>query len=72
MPRYDAESKAQLLFQLSEEINSRLPEERARELNGFIRFYYASASPVDFCEWRLDDLYGSTVACWQFLQQRKP
>lgn len=72
MSRYDAESKAQLLFQLSEEITCRLPEERARELNSFVRFYYASASPVDICEWRLDDLYGSTIACWQFLQQRKP
>lgn len=72
MPRYDAESKAQLLVQLREEIHNRLPAERADELNTFVDFYFATASPGDFCEWRLDDLYGSTVACWQFLQRRKP
>ncbi len=72
MPRYDSESKAQLLAQLREEIDERLPQAKAEELNTFASTYYSSASPADICEWRLDDLYGSTVACWQFLQQRKP
>lgn len=72
MSRYNSESKAQLLFRLSEEIAKRLPEARAQELNGFAAFYYSTASPSDICEWRLDDLYGSTLACWQFLQQRRP
>ncbi|MGB0466559.1 MAG: NAD-glutamate dehydrogenase [Pontibacterium sp.] len=72
MPRFNHENKAQLLFQLNEEIYNRLPDSRARELDTFAALYYRSASPADLCEWHLDDLYGATVACWQFLQRRKP
>lgn len=70
MSQYTQEDKNALLSALHTEIDQRLPGTRARVLNEFAERYYASASPADLCEWQLEDLYGSTLACWQFLQQR--
>ena len=70
MIKYGHEDKSGMLDALHREITERLPTERADVLNEFAALYYASASSVDLKEWKLEDLYGSTLACWQFLQQR--
>ncbi|WP_027857208.1 NAD-glutamate dehydrogenase [Marinobacterium jannaschii] len=72
MYQYRSESKEALLAQLDEMIGERLPEERAAVLKRFASIYYRSAAAEDLAQWRLDDLYGSTLACWQFLQRRDP
>ncbi|NVK41983.1 MAG: NAD-glutamate dehydrogenase [Oceanospirillaceae bacterium] len=57
------------LSSLYAELRSRQPSSRSAQLVEFACRFYASASQTDLQEWRLDDLYGATVACWQFLQE---
>jgi len=72
MQHYKSAHKEALLQQLFEEIEKRLPVGRARELIDFARHCLASSSAFDLEEWRLEDLYGSVLAFWQFVQQREP
>ncbi|MFW1676167.1 NAD-glutamate dehydrogenase [Pontibacter sp. JAM-7] len=62
--------KQGLLESLTNEIQRRLPEERSTQLCEFANIYYATAALGDLLEWNLDDLYGSTLLCWEFLQRR--
>ncbi|WP_420598468.1 NAD-glutamate dehydrogenase [Neptuniibacter sp.] len=71
MVHYSLDDKDNILASLCQQIKDNLPEQRAKELIGFAEVYYASASVADLMEWNLEDLYGSTLACWQFIQQRK-
>ncbi|WP_299181837.1 NAD-glutamate dehydrogenase [uncultured Neptuniibacter sp.] len=71
MERYGLDEKENLLTSLCQELTNRLPEKRAAALTEFATFYYSSVSVTDLMEWKLEDLYGSTLACWQFIQQRK-
>ena len=71
MVHYSLDDKDNILASLCQQIKTNLPENRATELIGFAEVYYASASVSDLMEWNLEDLYGSTLACWQFIQQRK-
>ncbi|PIE24235.1 MAG: NAD-glutamate dehydrogenase [Neptuniibacter caesariensis] len=67
----DQDEKHNLLSALCHQLKSRLPKSRADALVDFASLYYASAPENDLLEWNLEDLYGSTLACWQFIQQRK-
>lgn len=71
MEHYGHEEKQSFLKALCKELGDKLPEERASTLIEFANLYYASASAGDLLEWKLEDLYGSTLACWQFIQERK-
>jgi len=64
--------KQSLLVNLKTEIERRLPPERQQQIIDFANIYYATAAVADLLEWNLDDLYGSTLLCWEFLQHRKP
>ncbi|WP_188860353.1 NAD-glutamate dehydrogenase [Marinobacterium nitratireducens] len=61
----DSERQLSLLYQT---LRSRQPASARSRLVEFAQLFYASASQTDLREWRLDDLYGATVACWRFLQ----
>jgi len=71
MIRKSIESKDVLLNRLYEEMRNRLEVTEADELIAFASNYYATLSQSDLAEWRLQDLYGSTLACWLFIQQYK-
>ncbi|WP_339892311.1 NAD-glutamate dehydrogenase [Neptuniibacter pectenicola] len=71
MDNYRVDEKDKLLELLCGEIKNRLIAERAGDLIEFAKLYYSSASLIDLKEWKLEDLYGSTLACWQFIQVRK-
>jgi len=71
MDNYRVDEKEKLLALLCEEIEQRLIAEQAGDLIEFAKLYYSSASLIDLNEWKLEDLYGSTLACWQFIQCRK-
>jgi glutamate dehydrogenase len=70
MDSFGLEEKENILSLLCQEIEKRLAAERAEDLIQFAQLYYSSASLVDLKEWKLEDLYGSTLACWQFIQVR--
>ncbi len=70
MPRRAAENKAELLKQLKTMVAERLSEKRSEPLVRFIEGYFAHAAETDLLQWRLDDLYGATLAAWQFMQER--
>src|SRR5690554_2459956 len=70
MSRQRADSKTELLQQLKATIIQRLPRERAEPLDSFVDHFFAHAADQDLGNWRLDDLYGATLAVWHFLQQR--
>ncbi len=60
-----------LLEPLYDELKRRLPEIDAERVHQFARIYYASVSAEELAERRLDDLYGATLECWQFMQIRE-
>jgi len=70
MSRQRADSKTELMQQLKATIRQRLPKERAAPLGSFVDHFFAHAADQDLGSWRLDDLYGATLAVWHFLQQR--
>jgi len=70
MSRQRADSKTELMQQLKSTIRQRLPKERAAPLGSFVDHFFAHAADQDLGSWRLDDLYGATLAVWHFLQQR--
>jgi glutamate dehydrogenase len=70
MSRRAAENKTELLKQLQALVKERLPEKRSEPLSRFIQGYFAHAAETDLMQWRLDDLYGATLAAWQFMQDR--
>ena len=70
MSRQRADSKTELIQQLKATIRQRLPQERAEPLDSFVNHFFAHAADKDLSSWRLDDLYGATLAAWQFMQQR--
>lgn len=70
MNNYRVDDKENLLALLCEEIEKRLIAEQAEGLIEFAKLYYSSAPLIDLNEWKLEDLYGSTLACWQFIQCR--
>jgi len=72
MDSFAQDEKTNLLAALCQELTKRLPANKADAVIEFATLYYSSASLADLLEWNLEDLYGSTIACWQFLQQRKP
>ncbi|WP_210394607.1 NAD-glutamate dehydrogenase [Motiliproteus sediminis] len=62
--------KQKLLSKLSELFTTKLETQIAEELSRFARLYY-HVTPVDeLAERRLENLYGATLSCWHFLQQR--
>jgi glutamate dehydrogenase len=70
MSRQRADSKTELIEQLKARIIQRLPKERAEPLHCFVDHFFAHVADRDLSNWRLDDLYGASLAVWHFLQQR--
>ncbi len=70
MSRRAVENKSELLQQLKTMVTERLPKKRSEPLIRFIEGYFAHAAASDLLQWRLDDLYGATLAVWQFMQDR--
>ncbi|MGO2502072.1 MAG: NAD-glutamate dehydrogenase, partial [Cobetia marina] len=62
------DGKQEFLAQLQEQLDKRLPKDKVQEIAAFARDYHATASFEDMAERKLDDLYGSTLAVWHFLQ----
>ncbi|WP_445157122.1 NAD-glutamate dehydrogenase [Halomonas sp. E14] len=58
-----------ILKQLRERLDSRLPKERADEVEAFACNFYATVPLEDLADRRLDDLYGATLSVWHFIQQ---
>lgn len=65
-----ADSKTEIMHQLKATIRQRLPKDRAMPLVRFADHFFANVATQDLASWRLDDLYGATLAVWNFLQQR--
>ncbi|PSL13236.1 glutamate dehydrogenase (NAD) [Marinobacterium halophilum] len=70
MSRRAVENKMEMLNQLKEMVLSRLPQKRAEPLLRFIDGYFPHAAETDLLQWRVDDLYGATMAAWQFMQEK--
>ncbi|WP_404325308.1 NAD-glutamate dehydrogenase [Cobetia sp. UIB-001] len=62
------DGKQEFLAQLEEQLDKRLPKDKVDVIAAFARDYHATASFEDMAERKLDDLYGSTLAVWHFLQ----
>ncbi|MBA4502070.1 NAD-glutamate dehydrogenase [Marinobacterium marinum] len=72
MFRQAAENKSEMLTQLNSMMAERLPRKRSEPLLQFSAEYFAHVAEDDLLQWRLDDLYGATLAAWQFMQERPP
>ncbi len=58
-----------LLSPLTDLLHQRLPGELASRVDQFAQHYYLTATPEELSERSLDNLYGATLSCWQFLQE---
>ncbi|MFC0268321.1 NAD-glutamate dehydrogenase [Kushneria aurantia] len=65
------DSKEAFFTALEERFRERLSAEQAEAVSAFARHYYAATSHEDLQERRLEDIYGSTLSTWFFLQQRE-
>ena len=57
-----------LLSPLTELFQQRLSAEMATQVTDFAGHYYQTATHEELSERSLDNLYGATLSCWQFLQ----
>ncbi|WP_286238141.1 NAD-glutamate dehydrogenase [Neptuniibacter halophilus] len=63
---------SELLSPLYEMFQQRLPADVATQVTDFSRHYFQTATPEELAERSVDNLYGSTLSCWQFLEQFEP
>src|SRR3712207_1901553 len=64
--------KDELLDKVVERIREQMPEERAAQVEEFVRQYYAWIPDEDLAERPPIDVYGAAVAHWTFAYQRTP
>lgn len=57
-----------LLLPLIELFQQRLSADMATQVTDFSKHYYHTATHEEIAERSLDNLYGATLSCWQFLQ----
>nr|WP_320137061.1 NAD-glutamate dehydrogenase [uncultured Amphritea sp.] len=60
--------KSVLLTPLNDLVIEKLPAEMASTAVNFAHYYYQTSTYDEIKERSLDNLYGSTISCWQFLQ----
>src|SRR5215204_3669688 len=65
-------AKDKLLDKVVERIREQLPQDRAPQIEEFVRRYYDWIPVEDLAERSPVDLYGAAVAHWNFAQQREP
>ncbi|GGK62920.1 NAD-glutamate dehydrogenase [Amphritea balenae] len=58
-----------LLSPLTDLLHQRLPADLAERVNTFAGYYYQTATREELSERSLENLYGATMSCWQFLQE---
>jgi glutamate dehydrogenase len=63
------ETRTAILATLSRRIKTRLQGKRAVQVQAFADHFYATLADEDIFNWRSDDLYGSTLYAWEFLQE---
>jgi len=61
-----------LLLPLIEQFQQRLSAEMATQVTDFSKHFYRTATSEEIAERSLDNLYGATLSCWQFLQTIAP
>ncbi|MGI9304600.1 MAG: NAD-glutamate dehydrogenase [Gammaproteobacteria bacterium] len=66
------EDKKEVIERVVAKIRDKLPDYRFDEVSGFARSYYALVAQEDLAERDVSDLYGATVAHWNFIRQRTP
>lgn len=57
-----------LLAPLTDLLSTKLPTDRLDAVRGFAQHYYQATTKEELNERSLDNLYGATLSCWQFLQ----
>lgn len=57
-----------LLAPLIDLLNSKLPADSIDAVSNFAQQYYQATTKEELSERSLDNLYGATLSCWQFLQ----
>ncbi|MEE4379267.1 MAG: NAD-glutamate dehydrogenase, partial [Candidatus Competibacteraceae bacterium] len=66
-----AEQKAQLIDQVVELLQQRLPEQSVAMAQAFVRHYYAWVAPEDLLDDDPEDLYGAALSHWSLSRQRQ-
>ncbi|MCW8886951.1 MAG: NAD-glutamate dehydrogenase [Motiliproteus sp.] len=61
---------SEILAKLEQELTKQLNKKQASEIFRFANLHYGSSSREEIAERRLEELYGATLECWYFLQQR--
>jgi len=59
-----------MLTPLHSLINERNEPDLAEQLNRFADLYYSGAPSDEVLDRSVEDLYGATLSCWQFIQKR--
>ncbi|GAA6133620.1 NAD-glutamate dehydrogenase GdhB [Oceaniserpentilla sp. 4NH20-0058] len=56
--------------QLIERLLGEVPKNQAKAIEQFTKTYYAATPEQELESRKLEDLYGATLACWNFMQKR--
>src|SRR5215469_14457886 len=72
MATRDKSRKSEIVDQVAAMARERLKGEAAKAAETFVRQFYANVSAEDLTEHFVDDLYGASIALWQFAKTRKP
>lgn len=60
-----------MLSSLKQIISERNDKTLAQTLNGFVELYFAEITDDEIMRHSSEDLYGATLSCWKFIQERK-
>src|SRR5690349_10380338 len=72
MTRREEEARDELIKQVINLVNEKLPKNESAMISAFVKQYYLTAATDDLLERNVIDLYGALVSHWHFLHQRKP
>ncbi|MBY4675388.1 NAD-glutamate dehydrogenase [Marinobacterium arenosum] len=61
--------KKKLLTQLAEQFQANLPVDAASKIQAFAEQYYQVSPDEELSARRLDNLYGATLSCWEFITE---
>lgn len=56
--------------QLIERLLDKVPKKQAKGIEQFAKTYYAATPEQELESRKIEDLYGATLACWNFMQKR--
>jgi glutamate dehydrogenase len=60
------------ITELTARLSAAVPKDQVESIDKFSRLYYSTTPSEELDIRKIDDLYGATLACWNFIQNNNP